>query len=324
MANPLSPSSVSKLRHDWEKTEIEALFKLPFTELCYQAQQAHRQFFPDAKIQVSTLLSIKTGACPENCKYCPQSAHYKTFIEKESLLEVKEVEKAAQEAKKAGASRFCMGAAWRQLHDRDLPRMTAMIQAVKAQGLESCMTLGMLTSSQAEALKCAGLDYYNHNIDTSPEYYSEVITTRTFNERLQTLEYVRNAGMKVCCGGIIGLGETIADRVSMLQTLANLPEHPESVPINLLVRIEGTPLAQEAPVDIFDFVRTIAVTRIVMPASWVRLSAGREAMNDEAQALCFIAGANSIFYGEKLLTTANPAIVRDQALLGRLGIEMVA
>lgn len=313
---PLSTS----LRHDWQIDEILALFALPFNELLFQAQTVHRQYFSPNEVQISTLLSIKTGGCPEDCKYCPQSANYQTSVDASKLMAVDAVLGEAKKAKEAGASRFCMGAAWRNPKERDMPAIIEMIKGVKELGLESCMTLGMLSSAQAQQLSDAGLDYYNHNIDTSEEFYGDIITTRTFQDRLDTLENVRQSGMNVCCGGIVGMGEAVEDRASMLQTLANLPEHPQSVPINLLVRVTGTPLdAQDAP-DNFDFVRMIAVARILMPASYVRLSAGREDMNDEMQALCFFAGANSIFYGEKLLTAPNPSENEDMSLFKRLGI----
>lgn len=313
--------TTTPLRHNWTLPEIMALLEMPFNDLLFQAQTIHRQHFSASEVQISTLLSIKTGACPEDCKYCPQSAHYDTGLPKQTLLDIEKVVEEAKKAKAAGSSRFCMGAAWRNLHDRDVPQVTEMIKQVKALGMETCVTLGMVNTEQAVALKEAGLDYYNHNIDTSREYYSEVITTRTYEDRLNTLENVRNAGLNVCCGGIIGMGEQIHDRAGMLMTLANLPAHPQSVPINLLVQVEGTPLMQVEKPDIFDFIRTIAVARIMMPASFVRLSAGRENMNDEAQALCFLAGANSIFYGEKLLTTPNPAMNEDKLLFSRLGIK---
>lgn len=320
MTAQLSPAS---LRHDWTLDEVLALFSLPFNDLLFQAHNLHRQFFDPNAVQISTLLSIKTGSCPEDCKYCPQSSHHQTGLKKEALMEVQKVIDAAKKAKEAGADRFCMGAAWRNLNDRDLPAVTEMIREVKAMGLETCMTLGMLNKSQAESLKEAGLDFYNHNLDTSEEYYKEIISTRTYEDRLNTLALVREAGMNVCCGGIVGMGEKVEDRAGLLQTLANLPEHPQSVPINLLVQVEGTPLAGLDKLDHFDFIRTIAVARILMPASYVRLSAGREDMNDETQALCFFAGANSIFYGEKLLTTANPEAEKDQKLFSRLGITPI-
>ncbi|RUO79398.1 biotin synthase BioB [Pseudidiomarina taiwanensis] len=311
----------ASIRHDWSIEEIEALFAQPFLDLVSHAQQVHRENFTANEVQISTLLSIKTGACPEDCKYCPQSAHYRTDVERERLLAVERVLEEAQAAAAQGASRFCMGAAWRNPKDRDMPYLIEMIQGVKALGLETCMTLGMLSAPQAAALKQAGLDYYNHNLDTSPEFYGDIITTRTYEDRLATLEHVLDAGMKVCAGGIVGMGEARRDRASLLQQLANLPKHPESVPINMLVRVEGTPLAQGEDLDPFEFIRTIAVARIVMPASTVRLSAGRETMDDSTQALCFMAGANSIFYGERLLTTDNPALERDQALFRRLDLQ---
>lgn len=318
-----SPSSVSHMavRHDWKRSEIEALFALPFNDLLFQAASVHRAHFDPNAVQVSTLLSIKTGACPEDCKYCSQSGHYNTELEKEKLLEVARVVEEAKAAQQKGASRFCMGAAWRSPRDKDMAYVLEMVKQVKALGMETCMTLGMLDEKQAGALADAGLDYYNHNLDTSPEYYGKVITTRTYNDRLSTLANVRDAGMKVCCGGIIGMGEQRDDRVGLLQQLANLPHHPESVPINMLVKIEGTPLAQVDDLDPIEFVRTVAVARILMPQSYVRLSAGRQEMNDEAQALCFMAGANSIFYGERLLTTDNPEADHDRQLFRRLGIH---
>jgi biotin synthase len=312
---------MTPIRHDWTRAEALALFALPFNELLFRAQQVHRERFDPNAVQVSTLLSIKTGACPEDCKYCPQSAHYDTRLEREKLLELEQVIAQARRAREQGATRFCMGAAWRSPHDRDLPQVLAMVREVKALGLETCMTLGMLAPQQAQALAEAGLDYYNHNLDTSPEYYGEIITTRTYQDRLETLEHVRNAGMKVCCGGILGMGEELADRAGLLVQLANLSEHPESVPINQLVRVAGTPLATAEALDPFDFVRTIAVARIMMPASHVRLSAGREDMNEQTQALAFFAGANSIFYGERLLTTPNPEADADRRLFQRLGIH---
>jgi biotin synthase len=308
-------------RHDWTIAEVEQLFALPFSDLMFRAQQVHRAHHPHNAVQMSTLLSIKTGACPEDCAYCPQSVRYDTGLEREKLVPLEEVRTRAQAAKDAGATRFCMGAAWRSPKKKDVEAVAAMIREVRALGMETCATLGMLTSDQAHELKDAGLDYYNHNVDTSPEFYGEIITTRTYQDRLDTLAAVRDAGLNVCCGGIVGMGETTRDRASMLATLANLPQHPESVPINQLVRVPGTPLAGAAAVDPFDFVRTIAVARVVMPKAFVRLSAGREVMADELQALCFLAGANSIFYGEKLLTTGNPDVARDRELLTRLGIE---
>ena len=316
-----SPSTDMAVRHDWKRSEIDALFALPFNDLIFQAAALHRAHFDPNAVQVSTLLSIKTGACPEDCKYCSQSGHYNTELEKEKLLEVSRVVEEAKAARQNGASRFCMGAAWRSPRDKDMPYVLDMVRQVKDLGMETCMTLGMLDEGQAGALAEAGLDYYNHNLDTSPEYYGQVITTRTYNDRLSTLANVRDAGMKVCCGGIVGMGEERNDRVGLLQQLANLPHHPESVPINMLVKIEGTPLADVDDLDPFEFVRTVAVARILMPESYVRLSAGRQEMNDEAQALCFMAGANSIFYGERLLTTDNPEANHDQRLFKRLGIH---
>lgn len=309
------------LRHDFTLEEVLALFALPFNDLIFKAAEIHRQFHPANKVQISTLLSIKTGSCPENCKYCPQSAHYNTGLEKESLMEMSKILEAANAAKDAGASRFCMGAAWRNLHDRDVEKVCKIVDEVKKTGLETCMTLGMLTEAQSKKLKDAGLDYYNHNIDTSPEFYSEIITTRTFEDRLNTIKNVRDAGLNVCAGGIVGMGEKLEDRAKMLIILANMPTHPQSVPINMLVRVEGTPLDKIAEFDQFEFIRTVAVARILMPKSAVRLSAGRENMNEQTQALCFLAGANSIFYGEKLLTTANPEMERDQNLFKKLGLS---
>ncbi len=314
------PMKSPAIRHDWRLEEVRALFALPFMDLMVQAQQVHRQFHAPNEVQVSTLLSIKTGACPEDCAYCPQSIRYDTGLANEELMEVQDVAARAHSAKSAGATRFCMGAAYRSPKPKDLRKIIAMIHEVKALGMESCATLGMLTPEQALELKSAGLDYYNHNLDTSPDYYEKIISTRTYQDRLDTLQNVRDAGMNVCCGGIVGMGETPADRAELLQILATLPEHPQSVPINQLVQVQGTPLAGSAPLDAFDFVRTIAVARILMPRSHVRLSAGRSEMSDEMQALCFLAGANSIFYGEKLLTTGNPDTGHDQRLFQRLGI----
>jgi biotin synthase len=312
----------SGTRHDFSVEEVSKLFALPFSDLMFKAAEINRQFHNPNAVQISTLLSIKTGSCPENCKYCPQSAHYTTGLEKESLMAIDKILEAANAAKEGGASRFCMGAAWRNLHDRDVEKICHIVDEVKKTGLETCMTLGMLTDSQSKKLKEAGLDYYNHNIDTSPEFYSEIITTRKFEDRLNTLKNVREAGLNVCSGGIVGMGEAREDRAKMLIVLANLPQHPQSVPINMLVRVAGTPLAeiQEQELDQFEFIRTIAVARIMMPKSVVRLSAGRENMNEQTQALCFLAGANSIFYGEKLLTTSNPEMERDQNLFKKLGI----
>jgi biotin synthase len=308
------------VRTDWSRNEVEALFALPFMDLVFQAQQVHRLYQVPNTVQISTLLSIKTGACPEDCAYCPQSVRYDTGLEAEELMELETVSRRAYAAKQAGATRFCMGAAYRSPKPKDLRKVIAMIREVKALGLETCATLGMVTQSQAEELKAAGLDYYNHNLDTSAEYYEKIITTRTYQDRLDTLEAVRAAGMHVCCGGIVGMGEAPQDRAALLHTLATLPQHPESVPINQLVRVAGTPLADTESLDPFDFVRTIAVARILMPRAHVRMSAGRNEMSDEMQALCFLAGANSIFYGEKLLTTGNPDTDRDQRLFQRLKI----
>jgi len=310
-----------RVRHDWTRAEIGALFDLPFPELIFRAQSIHRQYFDPAEVQISTLLSIKTGGCPEDCAYCPQSARYDTGIHAEKLMPLDAVVAEARAAKSAGASRFCMGAAWRSPKDSDLARVCAMVEAVKGLGLETCATLGMLSAAQAQELKRSGLDYYNHNLDTSPEFYGEIITTRVYRDRLETLAHVRDAGIHVCCGGIVGMGETRADRIGMIVALAALPAHPESVPINMLVRVAGTPLADQLPLDSFEFVRTVAVARITMPRSVVRLSAGREDMSEETQALCFLAGANSIFYGPKLLTTPNPERDRDRVLMDKLGLS---
>src|SRR5690606_21749806 len=313
----------ARLRHDWTREEIEALFALPFADLVFEAARVHRENFNPNEVQVSTLLSIKTGACPEDCAYCPQSVRYDTGLEREALMAVDKVVAEARKARANGASRFCMGAAWRSPKDRQLDVVIEMVKAVKAEGLETCCTLGMLTAEQAARFAEAGLDYYNHNIDTSPEHYQDIITTRGFEDRLNTLQNVRDAGINVRCGGIVGLGEDQSDRAGMLQVLASMDPHPESVPINQLVAVEGTPLAEAPPVDPLDFVRTIAVARILMPKSHVRLSAGRTAMSDEMQALCFLAGANSIFYGDKLLTTPNPESSRDMQLFARLGVKAV-
>jgi biotin synthase len=309
------------LRHDWTREEVHALFDLPFPELMFRAQSIHRAHFEPGEVQISTLLSIKTGGCPEDCAYCPQSAAYDAGVRAEKLMPLDAVLAEARAARDAGASRFCMGAAWRSPKDRELEQVCAMIEGVKALGLETCATLGMLSAAQARRLKEAGLDYYNHNLDSSPEFYEKIITTRTYRDRLETLEHVRAAGLHVCCGGIVGMGETREDRVGMIATLASLPAHPESVPINMLVRVAGTPLAGEPRLDPIEFVRTIAVARITMPRSVVRLSAGREDMSEETQALCFLAGANSIFYGPKLLTTPNPERGRDAALMDRLDLS---
>jgi biotin synthase len=314
------PTGIGVVRHDWTRTEVRALFDLPFPDLMFAAQTVHRMHFDPRAVQISTLLSIKTGGCPEDCAYCPQSASYATGVAAEKLMSRDAVLAEARAAKSAGASRFCMGAAWRSPKDRDLDQVCAMVAGVKALGLETCATLGMLTAQQAARLKGAGLDYYNHNLDTSPDYYGEIITTRTYQDRLDTLGAVREAGISVCCGGIVGMGESVDDRVGMIATLASLPVHPESVPINMLVQVAGTPLAGRETIDPIDFVRTVAVARITMPKSMVRLSAGREDMSAETQALCFLAGANSIFYGAKLLTTPNPAPDRDRLLFDRLGL----
>ncbi|WP_163576049.1 biotin synthase BioB [Halomonas faecis] len=308
-------------RHDWSLDEIQALFALPFNDLLFRAQQVHRSHFDPNAVQVSTLLSIKTGACPEDCKYCPQSGHYNTGLGKEKLLEIEKVVAQAEAAQAAGASRFCMGAAWKRPRERDLDVVLEMVRRVKALGLETCMTLGMVDADQADRLAEAGLDYYNHNLDTSPEYYGEIITTRTYADRLETLGHVREAGMKVCAGGILGMGEAPRDRAALLQQLALLDPHPESVPINMLVKVPGTPLEDVPDLDPIEFIRAIAVARILMPRSHVRLSAGREQMDESTQALAFLAGANSIFYGDKLLTTGNPQAQRDRALFAKLGLH---
>lgn len=313
-------NSPQQPRHDWTREEVTQLFSLPFNDLLFQAQTVHRQNFDPNQVQISTLCSIKTGACPEDCAYCPQSTRYDTGLEAEKLMAVEKVIEEAKAARAGGATRFCMGAAWRSPKNRDMPYVIEMVKGVKALGLETCMTLGMLDADQAGELAVAGLDYYNHNLDTSPEFYGDIITTRTYQQRLDTLDNVRNAGMKVCCGGIVGMGEDVSDRIGLLLQLANMPRHPESVPINMLVRVAGTPLADQADLDPFDFIRIIAVARILMPESHVRLSAGREEMNEQMQALAFHAGANSIFYGEKLLTTPNPEANKDMQLFRRLGI----
>jgi biotin synthase len=309
------------IRHDWTRAEVAALFALPFNELLYRAHSVHREHHDPNAVQVSTLLSIKTGGCPEDCAYCPQAARYDTGVQAQKLMSVEAVLERAKAAKSAGASRFCMGAAWRSPKDRDVQKVAEIVRAVKGLGLETCATLGMLNGEQASTLKQAGLDFYNHNLDTAPEFYGEIIHTRQYQDRLDTLEHVREAGLKTCCGGIVGMGETRDQRAGLLQTLANLPEHPESVPINQLVQVEGTPLSGTDAIDPFDFVRTIAVARILMPASMVRLSAGRQQMDDAVQALCFFAGANSIFYGEKLLTTGNPDVEHDRRLFERLNLH---
>ena len=311
----------SDIRHNWDKGEVYSLFNLSFNDLLFSAQSVHRQHFDANEVQISTLLSIKTGGCAEDCSYCPQSAHFESGVKASKLMSCEDVLVEARKARDAGASRFCMGAAWRSPKDKDIEKVAEMIEGVKAMGLETCATLGMLSPEQAGKLGDSGLDYYNHNLDTSAEYYGNIITTRTYQDRLDTLENVRSAGMNVCCGGIVGMGESVQDRAELLRTLANMPKHPESVPINLLVQVEGTKLHGQDAVDPFDFVRTIAVARILMPKSFVRLSAGREEMNEQMQALCFLAGANSIFYGEKLLTTANPGVDRDKALFEKLGLK---
>ena len=311
------------LRFDWRMDEIQALYDMPFNDLLFRAQSVHREHFDPNAVQVSTLLSIKTGGCPEDCGYCPQSVHHEASVPAEKLMDVDAVVEAARNARQAGASRFCMGAAWRNPRGRNFERVLEMVERVRAEGLETCVTLGMLDAGQSQQLKAAGLDYYNHNLDTSPEFYGEIISTRTYADRLETLQHVRDAGINVCCGGIVGMGEARSDRAALLQQLACQTPHPESVPVNLLVRVEGTPLADESALDPFEFVRTIAVARILMPQSHVRLSAGRESMSDELQALCFLAGANSIFYGEKLLTTPNPDAAHDRQLFERLGLKAV-
>lgn len=310
------------IRHHWDRAQVEALFDLPFNELIFKAAEIHRQNFDPNEVQKSTLLSIKTGACPEDCKYCSQSGHYNTGLEKEKLLAVQEVLEAAKQAKAEGATRFCMGAAWRSPRAKDMPVVLDMVHAVKSLGLESCMTLGMLNDEQANQLAAAGLDYYNHNLDTSPEYYPMIVGTRSYQDRLSTLANVRDAGIKLCVGGIVGMGEERRDRVGLLLELANLPTPPESVPINQLVKIAGTPLGDSEELDSFEFVRTVAVARILMPRSYVRLSAGRELLTDEAQALCFFVGANSIFSGDRLLTTDNPDVSTDANLFARLNLKV--
>lgn len=316
-----APPPAGAVRHDWSAAEVEALLALPFADLIFRAQTVHRRHFDANRVQTSTLLSIKTGGCPEDCAYCPQSARYDAGIEAGKLMPVDAVLAEAARARDAGATRYCMGAAWRSPKDRDLDRVCAMVAGVKALGMETCATLGMLSAPQAQRLAEAGLDYYNHNLDTSEAFYGEIITTRTYRDRLETLGRVRDAGIHVCCGGIVGMGEGRRDRAAMIATLARLPVHPESVPINLLVQVEGTPLDGTAALDPLEFVRTVAAARIAMPRSVVRLSAGREGMSDEMQALAFLAGANSVFAGPELLTTGNPSRERDAALFARLGIE---
>ena len=320
----LNDSDLSATRHDWTLEEVEALFELPFGDLVYEAQTALRRYFDPHDIQLSTLLSIKTGGCPEDCKYCPQSAHYEVGLESQALDSKEDVVAAARRARAAGATRFCMGAAWRSPTDEGLAGVAEMVESVRDLGMETCVTLGMLSESQAQRLADVGLDYYNHNLDTSPEHYQKIITTRTYQDRLDTLGHVRSAGIKVCCGGIVGMGESRRDRAGLLRELANLPEHPESVPINMLVQVEGTPLHGTEALDPLEFVRSIAVARIIMPASRVRLSAGRTDMSQETQALCFLAGANSIFCGDKLLTTPNPAQDADMIMLENLGLRPAA
>jgi biotin synthase len=314
-------SQTPPVRHDWTSAEVLELFRLPLNDLIYRAQTAHRAYFDANEVQISTLISIKTGGCPEDCGYCPQSAHFETGLKSQKLMAKDAVLAEARRAREAGATRFCMGAAWRAPKDDEVEHVAEIVRGVKSLGLETCATLGMLTRSQAERLGQAGLDYYNHNLDTSESYYERIISTRTYQDRLDTLAWVRQVGIRVCCGGILGMGESMEDRAELLRTLASLPAHPESVPINLLVRVPGTPLADAQPIDPLDLVRAIAVARILMPRSVVRLSAGREAMSEELQALCFLAGANSIFFGEKLLTTPNPAMHADQRLFDRLGLR---
>ena len=320
MSNALS-AMPGMIRTDWTLEEVRGLFALPFADLMFAAQQVHRAHHAPNQVQVSTLLSIKTGGCPEDCAYCPQSIRYHTGVEREALMDIGSVVERAKAARQAGATRFCMGAAYRSPKARELSQIAEMVREVRALGLETCATLGMLTREQAEELKAAGLDYYNHNLDSSAEHYEKIITTRTYQDRLDTLAAVRAAGIKVCCGGILGMGETELDRAKLMHTLATLPEHPESVPINQLVQVPGTPLDGTPRLDPLEFVRAIAVARVLMPKAHVRLSAGRSEMSDELQALCFLAGANSIFYGEKLLTTGNPDVAHDQELFARLGVE---
>jgi len=323
-SKPSVPSQPSSKAQCWSLAQVEALFKLPFADLLYRAQQVHREHFDANAVQLSTLLSIKTGGCPEDCGYCPQAARYDTSVKSQALMELDDVLTAARVAKAAGATRFCMGAAWRGPKQRDLDPVLSMVREVKALGLETCATLGMLKDGQAKQLKDAGLDYYNHNLDTAPEFYDEIITTRDYQDRLDTLEQVRDADLNVCCGGIVGMGESLNQRAGLVAQLANLDPYPESVPINLLVKVEGTPLAETEALDPLDFVRTIAVARITMPKARVRLSAGRQQMSEAVQALCFLAGANSIFYGEQLLTTGNPEVERDRVLLDKLGMYSLA
>ena len=318
------PARAHFIRHDWRGAEVAELFALPLNDLLFKSHSIHRQYFDPNEIQLSALLNIKEGGCSEDCGYCPQSAHYTTEVEASPTMRLDEVVAAAKQAKSQGASRFCMGGAWRSPREKDFKQVLSMIKAVAAEGMETCATLGMLSDDQARRLKEAGLDYYNHNLDTSPEYYKNIISTRAYEDRLNTLESVRKAGINVCCGGIIGMGEDVRDRIGLLMTLSNLPQHPESVPINLLIRMEGTPLADVADLDLFELVRTVAVARVLMPASYVRLSAGRTHMDDATQALCFFAGANSVFYGDKLLTAGNPAHDKDMLLFQRLGLKAMA
>ncbi|ARU06740.1 biotin synthase BioB [Comamonas serinivorans] len=316
-----APAAQTEGQPRWSVESIQALLDLPFNELLYRAQSVHRAHWPAGDVELTTLLSVKTGGCPENCGYCPQSAEFDTDVKAQKLMSVDEVTRAAQAAKDAGATRFCMGAAWRAPKDRDIEKVSELIRAVKGLGLQSCATLGMLEGHQAQALREAGLDYYNHNLDTAPDYYGEIVDTRTYQDRLDTLAHVRAAGISVCCGGIVGMGETVAHRAGLIAELANLDPYPESVPINSLVRVPGTPLADAPPIDPLDFVRVIAVARITMPTSRVRLSAGRQQLGDAVQALCFLAGANSIFYGDKLLVTGNPDVEADRQLLAKLGLQ---
>ncbi len=316
-----APAASGATAPRWRVEEVQALLDLPFNELLFRAQTVHREHWPAGDIELATLLSVKTGGCPENCGYCPQSSEFDTGVKAQKLMSVEEVTAAAQAAKEAGATRFCMGAAWRAPKDRDIEKVAELVQAVKGLGLQSCATLGMLEAHQAQALRDAGLDYYNHNLDTAPEYYGDIVDTRTYQDRLDTLAHVRAAGISVCCGGIVGMGEAPVHRAGLLAQLANLDPYPESVPINSLVRVPGTPLADSDPIDPLDFVRVIAVARILMPKARVRLSAGRQQLGDAVQALCFLAGANSIFYGDKLLVTGNPDVEADRQLLARLGLR---
>ena len=324
MSNNIVNFTIGEKRENWNLNEIYNLLELPFNDLLFYAHSTHRKNFNPNEIQTSTLLSIKTGGCPENCKYCPQSAHYNTGLEKETLMDSKEILKKAEEAKEKGSSRFCMGAAWRNLHDRDVDNICNIVSEVKKTGLETCMTLGMITDSQAKKLKQAGLDYYNHNIDSSEEFYEKIISTRKYSDRIETLNNVANNNINVCCGGILGMGESREDRIQMLLTLTNKLKHPKSVPINLLERTAGTPLEDAADFDIFEFIKTIALARIMLPTSYIRLSAGRKNLSKEAQSLCFFAGANSVFYGEKLLTQQNPELDTDQTLFNSLNLTIAS